>query len=98
MRSSVILQSAWLPAKAAMPSFFSAAEGKIGGVEQRPRHEGGDVVNETRILRPGDHPLAHDDVGLEQLHHRQRQRIVVMQQRRYEAGRELGLLGQGQNS
>ena len=26
IRSSVILQSAWLPAKAAIPSFFSAAD------------------------------------------------------------------------
>lgn len=64
---------------------------EVGGEEQCPRHEGGDVIDKARILRARNHPLAHDDVGLEQLHHRQRQGLVVMQQRRHEAGRELGL-------
>ena len=45
---------------------------------------------------PGDQPLAHDDMRLEQLHHDERQRLVVVQHRRHEAGRELRLLRQGE--
>ena len=43
---------------------------KVGSEEQRPRHKGRDVFDETRVLRSGNQPLAHDDVRLKQLHHR----------------------------
>ncbi len=74
-----------------MPSFFSAAV--------RARSDEKNSVRAMKVVTSsakrgycvaGRQPLAHDDVRLEQLHHGQGQSVVVMPERRHEAGLQLG--------
>jgi hypothetical protein len=74
---------------------LGSGERQVGGKEEGPGHEAGDILDEAGVLERVDHALAHDDVGLEELHDDERQGLVVVVYFRDQAGRMARLYGQG---
>ena len=69
---------------------------EVGREEQRARQKGRDVPDKARIERAGNQPLAHDDMRLDQLHDDEGERLVVVQHRRHQTGRQPGLMRERQ--
>jgi hypothetical protein len=69
---------------------------EVGREKQRARQKGRDVTDKAQIERAGNQPLAHDDVRFEQFHDDERERLVVVQHRRHQSGRQPRLMRQRQ--
>ena len=53
-------------------------------------------ADKARIERAGNQPLAHDDMRLDQLHHDEREPLIVVQHSRHQSGRQPRLMRQRQ--
>ena len=77
------------------PALMLARRDREGrGVEQRLRHEFGDMAGEQRIFDAADEAFAHDHVRAQILHHDHRQIAVEMVDLGHQLRRVPGLLGQ----